>query len=101
MARRGIKRALLVIVGVPTIPASAYGRRHSHRRSAGIIGRHLHSARLSQTQGSAHFLTNAEYEIEFAGETIASVRYMLQQFVLEEAVTEVRRLVGKIELRGQ
>jgi hypothetical protein len=40
-------------------------------------------------------------DIEYAGEIVASIRYPHQQFALEQAVTEVRRLVRKIELRGQ
>ena len=47
-------------------------------------------------KSTARFL---EYEIEPAG--IASVHYPHQQSALEQAVTNVRRLVGKIELCGQ
>jgi hypothetical protein len=38
---------------------------------------------------------------ETNGETVAGVRQSHQQFALQEAITEVRQLIGKIELRGQ
>jgi len=46
-------------------------------------------------------LAGIEYEIEPARETAVSVRDSHQQFAAEQAVTRVRRFVGKIELRGQ
>jgi hypothetical protein len=38
---------------------------------------------------------------ETNGETVAGVHQSHQQFALEEAITEVRQLIGKIKLRGQ
>lgn len=46
-------------------------------------------------------LTDIEYKIETAGEAVAGVCDPQQQFVPEQAVSKVCRLVGKIELRGQ
>ena len=46
-------------------------------------------------------LTDIEHEIEPASETVAGVRYPHQQFALKQAITQVRRLVGEIELRGE
>jgi hypothetical protein len=58
--------------------------------------------RTSLTQDThANILTDIEHEIELASETVADVRYPHQQFVLKQAITQVRWLVGEIELRGE
>jgi hypothetical protein len=85
---------------------SAFGTKRTSRhaqpmsafRRKADIARERHDASLGQT---AVPLADIDYEIEPAGEVVASIRYPHQQFALEQAVTEVRRLVGKIELRGQ
>ena len=56
----------------------------------------------SPTQNSdANLLTNIEHEIEPTGETVAGVSYPHQQFTLKQAIAQVRRFVGEIQLRGE
>jgi hypothetical protein len=49
----------------------------------------------------ASVLTDIEHEIELSSETVADVRYPLQQFALKQAITQVRWFVGEIQLRGE
>jgi hypothetical protein len=70
----------------------------SRRRTCPLLG----VKRTSPAQDTdANVLTDIEHEIELASETVADVRYPHQQFALKQAITQVRWLVGEIELRGE
>ena len=59
------------------------------------------SGRSPTQDGDANLLTNIEHEIEPASETVAGVSYPHQQFALKQAIAQVRRFVGEIQLRGE
>ena len=49
----------------------------------------------------ASVLTDIQYEIELASETVAGVHYPHQQFALKQVITQVRWFVGEIKLRSE
>jgi hypothetical protein len=59
------------------------------------------SADVAHSRPDANLLTNIEHEIEPASETVAGVSYPHQQFALKQAIAQVRRFVGEIQLRGE
>jgi hypothetical protein len=56
---------------------------------------------LYASRGLQVSISDIEYEIKPGVEAAANIRYPHQQFAPKQAVTEVRRFIGKIELRGQ
>ena len=63
----------------------------------------LGEERTLPAQGTdANVLTDIEHEIELASETVADITPLPhQQFGLKQAITQVRWLVGEIELGGE